>query len=150
MNTEKKAIKKVLDICHDGVEGYNHAAEDVKNQEFKTIFHRLAQQRKLFIEELKNDMRDQGAELEDSGTVKGFFHRNWLDMKATFAEKDDAAVIEEAKTGEREALKVYDEALSADVPLYIKERLQEQRKLIAGAIQQLNEFERESEGHGAV
>lgn len=143
MNTEKKAIQDVLDICHDGYKGYERAAEDVENEEFRTIFHRLAQQRKLFIEELKNDMRDRGAELEDSGTVKGYFHRNWLDLKSTFSDKEDATVIDEARTGEKEALDVYDKALNSDVPQYIKDRLQKQRRLIAGAIVQLNEFERE-------
>lgn len=143
MNTERKAIKDVLDICHDGVKGYERAAEDVQNEEFRTIFHRLAQQRKLFIEELKNDMRDRGASLEDSGTVKGYFHRNWLDLKASFSSKEDSTVINEARTGEKEALEVYDEALNSDVPQYIKDRLQKQRRLIAGAIVQLNEFERE-------
>ncbi|UII32087.1 PA2169 family four-helix-bundle protein [Fulvivirga ulvae] len=146
MNTERKAIKEVLNICHDGVKGYERAAEDVENEEFRTIFHRLAQQRKLFIEELKNDMRDRGADLEDSGTVKGYFHRNWLDIKATFSGKEDSAVISEARTGEKEALDVYDEALNSDVPQYIKDRLQKQRRLIAGAIVQLNEFERELAG----
>lgn len=143
MNTEQKAIKNVLDICHDGVKGYERAAEEIGNDEFRTIFHRLAQQRKLFIEELKNDMRDRGAQLEDTGTVKGYFHRNWLDIKGTFSSKEDAAVIKEARTGEKEALDVYDKTLNSEVPAYIKDRLQKQRRLIAGAIVQLNEFERE-------
>ena len=142
MNPETKAIKNVLDICHDGAKGYDRAADEVNNEEFRTIFHRLAQQRKLFIEELKNDMRDQGAELKDHGTVKGYFHRNWLDLKSAFSNKEDATIIEEAIRGEKEALDVYDHTLRAKIPLYIKERLQQQRKLIAGAIQQLNEFEK--------
>lgn len=143
MNSEKKAIQDVLDICHDGVKGYERAAKDVHNEEFKTIFNRLAQQRKLFIEELKNDMRDRGAELEDSGTVKGYFHRNWLDLKGRISDKEDAAIIDEARTGEKEALKVYEESINSDVPRYIKDRLAQQKRLIAGAIEQLNEFERE-------
>ncbi|UII24115.1 ferritin-like domain-containing protein [Fulvivirga ligni] len=144
MNTEKQAIQNVINICHDGAKGYERAAEEINNEEFKTIFNRLAQQRKLFIEELKNDVRDQGITLEDSGTVKGYFHRNWLDIKSTFSKKEDHQIIEEAKYGEQEAVKVYDEALNADVPEYIKEKLKQQRHLIAGSIDQLTEFERET------
>lgn len=147
MNSEKKAIKDVLDICHDGIRGYEKAAKDIHNEEFRTIFNRLAQQRKLFIEELKNDMRDRGAELEDTGTVKGYFHRNWLDLKAKFSEKEDTAIIDEARTGEKEALEVYEKAINSDVPGYIKDRLEQQKRLIAGAIEQLNEFEREVAPH---
>lgn len=144
MNTEKEAIQNVINICHDGAKGYERAADEINNEEFKTIFNRLAQQRKLFIEELKNDVRDQGITLDDSGTVKGYFHRNWLDIKATFSKKENHQIIEEAKFGEQEAVKVYDEAINAEVPEYIKEKLKQQRHLIAGSITQLTEFERET------
>ncbi|MBL3655468.1 ferritin-like domain-containing protein [Fulvivirga sediminis] len=144
MNTEKKAIQDVVDICHDGMKGYEKAASEIHNEEFKTIFNRLAQQRKLFIEELKADVRDQGIDIDDSGTVKGYFHRNWLDVKSSFTNKEDKEIIEEAKFGEKEAVKVYNEALNADVPKYIKEKLEMQRKLIAGSIEQLNEFAKET------
>ena len=142
MKNQQEALQAVLDICEDGFKGYERAAKEIENTELQTIFHRLSQQRKLFIEELKSDARDLGLKLEESGTAKGFFHRAWIDIKATFASKEIEAVIEEAQTGEKEAVRVYSDALESSLPLYIKDKLENQRHLIAGCVQQLNEFER--------
>lgn len=141
METQKNKLQEILDICNDGAKGYDQAATEIENSELETIFHRLAQQRKLFIEEIKIDARDLGLELEDSGSAKGFFHRTWINIKSSFSSKEISAIIEEAKNGEKEAVKVYTEALKSDLPAYIKERLENQRLLIAGCITQLNEFE---------
>ena len=143
MKTEEKAIKAVLDICQDSIKGYERAAEEIDNAEYRTIFHRLAQQRRLFVEELKNDVRDKGLSFDEGGSIKGFFHRNWLDLKSSLSSKEGTAIMEEARRGEKEALEVYDEALHSEVSAYIKDRLKKQRQMIAGAIVQLNEFESE-------
>ncbi len=140
MKEQKRVLQNVINICEDGAKGYKKAAEDVENAELKTIFNRLAQQRKLFEEELKNDVRDLGFELEEEGNAKGFFHRVWIDVRSTFASHETKAVIKEAKEGEEGALKVYDEALSAELPAYIKDRLEKQRQFIFGCLEQLEEF----------
>lgn len=137
----KNNLKNVLDICRDGAEGYIHAAERLENDEISTIFRRLSQQRKLFAEELKNDARDLGLELDDSGTVKGFLHRNWLDLKSKVTKDDIIAVVDTAKTGEHKAVDTYDEAINDEsMPGYIKDKLMEQRKMIQGTIGQLDSF----------
>ena len=137
----KKDLNHVLDICYDGCEGYKKAAESLENNEAGTVLRRLSQQRKLFAEELKNDARDLGYELDDSGTVKGFFHRNWMDDKSKISGNDTSTVIDTAKTGEHNALDTYDEAINNEkMPDYIKEKLKNQRELVRGAIDQLESF----------
>lgn len=144
MESQKKNLQNVVDICFDGVQGYEKAAAELEHTEFKTIFNRLAQQRKLFIEELKIDARDLGLELSDSGTVKGFFHRTWLQLKASLSGRTDEQIMEEAKRGEQEAVAVYDEAINAaEMPEYLREKLKKQKHFIAGSIAQLTEFEKE-------
>lgn len=144
MESQKENLQKVIDICFDGVKGYEKAAKELENKEFKTIFNRLAQQRKLFIEELKMDARDLGLDLVDSGTLKGFFHRTWLNLKASLSERTDIQIMEEAKRGEHEALEVYNKAISlSSMPEYLREKLNKQKHLIAGSIEQLTEFEKE-------
>lgn len=143
MNTKsvKNNLNNVLDICRDGAEGYNHAADRLDNPEISTIFRRLSQQRKLFAEELKNEARDLGVELNDSGTVKGFLHRNWLDLKSKVAKDDLSTVVNTAKTGEHKAVETYDEAINdEDMPEYIKDKLKGQREMIQGTIGQLESF----------
>lgn len=142
----KKDLNNVLNICKDGAEGYNKAAEAIEDSETSTVFRRLSQQRKLFAEDLKNDVRDLGFELNDSGTVPGFFHRNWMDIKSKLTGHDPSKIIDTAKTGEHKALETYDDAINNEkMPEYIKEKLKGQREMIRGAINQLESFKITSE-----
>ena len=140
MNTKKlkEELQKVTDICKDGVEGYETAAGNISHEDIKTLFLRLSQQRKTFVEEIKVEALRLGIELEDEGTVKGFFHRTWLAAKATFSRETNEKVIEESISGEKAAIEVYDEVLgNPEIPAYVKEILNEQQRLIKVAIQQL-------------
>ncbi|MGK7389920.1 MAG: ferritin-like domain-containing protein [Candidatus Cyclobacteriaceae bacterium M2_1C_046] len=137
----KKDLDNVLDICKDGAEGYKKAADAIDSSEAGTVFRRLSQQRRLFAEELKNDVREHGLDLDDSGTVKGFLHRNWMDLKSKVTGNDTSTVIETAKTGEKKALDAYDDAINNEnMPDYLVEKLSGQRQMIRGAIDQLESF----------
>jgi len=140
MNKEKLKddLKKVADISRDGVNGYEAAANNIEKDDVKTLFLRLAQQRKGFIAKLNDEALNLGFEISDSGTVKGFFHRTWLATKSTFSSDTLKKVVEEAKTGEKKALEIYTDVLAdPQVPDYIKATLEEQKKLIKGSIEQL-------------
>lgn len=137
----KNNLGNVLEICYDGAHGYEHAAGRIENTEISTIFRRLSQQRKLFAEEIKNQARDLGMHFDNSGTVKGFFHRNWLDLKSIVSKDEISTVVDTAKTGEHKAIDTYDEAINdEEVPEYIKDKLKDQRGLIQGAVKQLESF----------
>lgn len=138
----KSELKEILDIVEDGSKGYRHTAEKMENSELKTIFNRLSQQRKLFREELENDARDLGLDMDPAGTTAGYFHRIWIDIRSSVSSKEDEVLIEEAMRGEEKALKIYDSILRHDeLPEYIQDRLGEQRKMIQGSLYQLEEFE---------
>lgn len=142
----KKDFQKIIDICDDGVKGYETASKNIEHADLKTLFLRLSQQRKGFIEDIKNEALKAGIELDASGTIKGFFHRTWLATKSTFSSDTNEKVIEEALFGEKEAVDVYDEVLrDPEVPAFLVEKLREQQDLIKVSIQQLNGLKSEFE-----
>ena len=143
MKKVKENLEHIIEICEDGSKGYETAANNVDYIELKTIFNRLSQQRKLFVEELKNEARIQGMDLSDSGSVKGFFHRTWLSTKATFSFNNEESVIESSLTGEEKAVEVYEENLTYEIPQNIRTMLEEQMQMIKGSIHQLNQFKSE-------
>lgn len=137
----KKDLQSIIDICDDGVKGYRTAANNIELAELKTLFLRIAQERKGYIEDLKNEALKEGVELDTSGTVLGFFHRTWLAAKSTFSTDTNEKVIEESIYGENQAIEVYDKVIgNPEIPAFIREKLQEQQQLIKVAIQQLNEL----------
>ena len=141
MNTQeeiKASLAQVIEINSDSFKGYEKAAESLKTTEHQTLFNRLAQQRKLFIEQIKGDARDNGITIENKGSVAGFFHRNWLATKAAFSFDKVESVIESSIEGEKAAVETYAEVLKDDnLPSYVKTRLNEQMRLINVAKEQL-------------
>lgn len=146
MSTEinKNQLERITEICQDGYLGYQNAASHLENGELKTIFNRLAQQRKLFAEELKEDARSLGFQLDDSESVRGYFHRAWIDVKDFFSTSENAAVIETSLTGEEKAKEVYEDVLKDEtLPDFIKDRLETQLKFINTVTMQLNEMNKQ-------
>ncbi len=139
----KKDIQEILDICKDSTIGYETASENIEYKDLKTLFLRLSQQRRLFIEELRDEALKLGIELNTTGTVKGFFHRNFLAVKAKFSSDSNEKVIEESMTGEKAALKTYGKVLGDPaIPKYLAEKLTGQQKLIKVAINQLSDIKK--------
>lgn len=135
----KDVLQDIVDTCHDGVKGYEAAAGEIKDESIRTLFLRLSQQRKGFIEELKNESLKLGFELDSSGSVKGFFHRTWLAAKSSLTGSTKESVIGEAMDGEKKAVEVYTKSYgSQNVPEYLRDILKEQEHLIKVAIHQLN------------
>lgn len=48
----------------------------------------------------------------ESGSTAGFMHRAWMDIKSTFSDDNEEAVLEACETGEKAALEDYDEFLN--------------------------------------
>lgn len=137
-------LNELIKLCNDGAKGYNNAADGIDNKELKTIFHRLSQQRKGFVEDLKSEIRSMGGEIDDSRDVEGILHNTWLSIKAAITANNTESVIEACKTGEEFAYSKYEELLKdTELPENIKSLLSKQHQLIRGAYTQLEQFEHE-------
>ncbi len=140
----EKDVQEIIEICKDGVAGYETAAENIEYNDLKTLFLRLAQQRKMFIEDIKGEAIKLGIEPDSNGTVKGFFHRTWMNTKASLSNSMNKKVIEESMTGEKTAVEKYDKVLSdPELPAYLNDLLSEQQHLIKIAINQLSDLQKE-------
>lgn len=141
----KEKLTEVVNISTDSAKGYHTAAKQLKDTDLQTLFNRLSQQRKLFVEELKQEARIHGFEIEESGTYAGYFHRTWLATKAVFTSDKIDSVIESSITGEKEAIEVYIKVLGhPELPGDLKVKLFEQLNLIKGAVQQLESLKTEA------
>ncbi len=141
MNDEQKKmienIEGLKKITEDSTKGYGQAGDNAKDAELRTLLLRLSQQRKLFAAELADMLRSLGGNPDTGSTTAGTLHRKWLDVKATFTGHDNEAVIDECIRGDRKAVDAYDETLAGHAPDYVKTKLQEQRRLVSGAVDQL-------------
>ncbi len=107
-----KDLKKLVNVANDGKEGYESAAEATNSIELEAIFSKNATQRAGFAQELKDHIVKHGGDSEnEEGSVLGAIHRTWNDIKQALSSKEDAAILAAIETGEKAAIKKYDEVL---------------------------------------
>ena len=138
-------IKPLVNICNDGFSGYAALANEVEDEELKTIFLRLSQQRKQFAEELNKELLVLGAEKVDSGTLKGELHQAWIKIKSLFTSNDEEALIEACLTAEYYAAKQYKDKLTdTKLSSNLRDIVEKHHMMIEGAHKQLSSLEKES------
>ena len=130
-STSNKEMERVLlDVIkslQDGQKGFADIGEHLKDDTLKRYFLAESLKRANFRAELENELHRAGmADVKESGTVAGAFHRAWGDLKAKLG-AGDHSLLETAEQGEDEAKKAYKDALEQDLPLPIRQLLTEQQ-----------------------
>lgn len=112
----KKQLKHLLRIVNDGKEGYKHAAEQAHSGKLKELFRRYAGERNEMADELKAHIGPH-EELGEGGDAKGAFHRAFMSLKTVLSsnEKDDRAILESCREGDRAALDAFDDILQGTI-----------------------------------
>ncbi len=143
MKELKSQLTEIVNINTDSYKGYEVAAKNLNETDYQAMFNRLAQQRKLFIEDLKQEIRDYNIVVDPKSSYTGFFNRTWLSTKALFSFDVIESVIDTTIIGEQKAVEVYTSVLKdEDIPGNLKMKLNNQLYLIKGAIHQLNKIEK--------
>ena len=107
-------LNNLIETCKDGQNGFQTAADGVKNGELKTLFHTYSQQRAAFAGELQQEVRRLGGDPEKTGSLAATLHRGWIDIKSAVTGEDESAVISECERGEDSAKRNYEDALADD------------------------------------
>jgi uncharacterized protein (TIGR02284 family) len=124
--TERGVINHLIEVCRDAERGFRAAAEQVKTEEVKRLFLRLAEQRHAFGEELLPHAYRLGGATVPEGMGIARVHRTWMQLRARLASNPERAVLEEAARGERFALSAYDEAVHDVLPPEARELVEVQ------------------------
>jgi uncharacterized protein (TIGR02284 family) len=141
-------LNNLIETCKDGQNGFQTAAEGVKNSELKTLFGTYSHQRAQFAGELQNEVSRLGGDAEKTGSVAATLHRGWINIKSTVTGEDEGAVIAECERGEDSAVKNYKEALGEDLPADLKAIIEKQYAQVQEAHDRIRALEKAS-GSGA-
>jgi uncharacterized protein (TIGR02284 family) len=105
-------LNNLIETCKDGQNGFEAAAEGVKNSDLKTLFRTYSHQRAEFAGELQREVKRLGGDAERTGSFAATLHRGWINIKAAVTGEDEAAVISECERGEDSAVRNYEDALN--------------------------------------
>jgi uncharacterized protein (TIGR02284 family) len=141
-------LNNLIETCKDGQNGFQAAADGVKNSELKTLFLTYSQQRAQFAGELQGEVRRLGGDPEQTGSVAATLHRGWINIKSAVTGEDEAAVISECERGEDSAVRNYQDAIGAGLPADVRAVVERQYGQVKEAHDRIRALERAS-GAGA-
>lgn len=130
-------LNNLIETCKDGQEGFQQAAEGVKNSQLKSLFYEFGQQRARFAGELQALVRELGGDPETSSSTAGALHRGWINIKSAITGQDDKAILNEAERGEDVAKNAYKDALEENLPSNILSVVQNQYTEVQAAHDQV-------------
>jgi len=125
----RKTLQNLIQILHDGQQGFKKASEELKDHDLKKVFNRFSLQRAKFAGELEKELSLLGEEdpQNEGTTLAGKAHRVWIDLKSALTGQDTHAVLAEAERGEDAAVKAYRDALAEiDLPYSLRNILSNQ------------------------
>jgi uncharacterized protein (TIGR02284 family) len=141
-------LNNLIETCKDGQNGFQTAADGVKNSELKTLFPTYSQQRAQFAGELQGEVLRLGGDPEKTGSVAATLHRGWIDIKSAVTGEDENAVIAECERGEDSAVKNYQDAINAGLPGDVRSIVERQYTQVKEAHDRIRALERAT-GRGA-
>lgn len=124
-----EALKDLVKINNDRVEGYQKAMKQTDDADLKALFQRMTDESHTYIQQLNAEIGKGGGPIVEGTTVYGKFYRTWMDVKATFSGHDRHAVLSACEYGEDAALRTYDNVLRAAIsmPFSVRELIANQR-----------------------
>jgi uncharacterized protein (TIGR02284 family) len=128
MAFEETTVRTVIEVLHDGENGFRSLGEKLQSAKIKTFFLEESSTRGRFAAELEEALSAvKGKDISEGGTASGTLHRAWGELKSKLG-AGDHALLDTAEQGEDAAKKAYEVALNkADVPANIHTLLQKQQ-----------------------
>ncbi len=106
------ALNDLIEINNDRIDGYNTAAQEVKDADLKKLFNELSSQSRKFKDELVQLVSKNNGNVERGTTTSGKMYRVWMDIKSALTGKDRKAILSSCEFGEDAALGTYDKFLN--------------------------------------
>ncbi|HEY8048727.1 MAG TPA: PA2169 family four-helix-bundle protein [Ramlibacter sp.] len=119
-------LQELVECCLDGEYGFRACAEQARRADLKTTFLQRADDCRRGAQELNEQIRACGGDVEEHGSTMGAMHRGWVAVKSALSTYDDKAVLEEAERGEDNAKARYAKALKTPMPAHLKLIIEQQ------------------------
>ncbi len=107
---EADLLNDLIRLNLDGQRGYETAAADLQNAEYRDLLQTYATERAALAAALRSLVQKEGHQPEDEGTFAGAFHQGWINLKAALSQ-GDAPILAECEQADRLALTTYQDVM---------------------------------------
>ena len=125
-----EVLNDLIEINNDRVNGYERAAKETATEDadLRSLFNDMGNESKIYLQDLKNQVKKFGEEPAKGTTTSGKIYRVWMDVKATFSGHGRRAILASCEFGEDAAQKAYQMALEVDdLPAEIRQLISDQK-----------------------
>jgi uncharacterized protein (TIGR02284 family) len=125
-------VNEVVETLNERAEGYQRAADHVKDPTVESIFREFAMRSKDYISELQ-PFSDTSPDEIGKGPL-GTIYQGWMNLKEKITGYNTKSILGDCITGEEAAIKVYQGAMKdEDLPAELKTILSRQFTEISSA-----------------
>jgi len=128
------------------VRAFEDAVVEVDDRKLMGLFRELAISRKFTAVELRKLLRSMGGDASEGGTLAGSALRLYSQIKATVAEEDVVAVVEELERSERRALEAFESAAERERSGELHDAIRAHAKEIGRTLESLRALRTELKG----
>ena len=122
----EETLQLVIENLIDGQNGFQKIGDEIKDETLKRYFLAESLKRAEFRGELETVLHQEGVhDIKESGTAVGTFYRAWGELKKAFG-GGDHGLLETAEQAEDEAVNAYDDAMTRELPLPVRQLLAKQ------------------------
>lgn len=144
--------KKILEVLNDLIkinkdreEVFVKASRELTPAEhnLRGVFERKAQESRNNVQQLQYKAMEMGAadEIETGSSITGRLYRLWMDVKTAFTGDDKKAILESCESGEKAALRCYDDALKDEaLPEDVTNIIREQKQSIDSTREEIHAY----------
>jgi uncharacterized protein (TIGR02284 family) len=123
----ERVLLEVITTLQDGQKGFAEIGEHLKDETLKRYFLAESLKRASFRADLEAELHRAGVhDVKESGSASGAIHRVWADLKSKLG-GGDHTLLSTAEAGEDDTKATYKDALEQDLPLPIRQLLNEQQ-----------------------
>jgi len=120
------ALKSVINSLHDSQKGFADIGDHLQEEQLKKYFLAESLKRASFRGDLEEVLHQNGVhDINESGTTLGTINRTWGELKARLG-AGDHTLLETAEKGEDEVKDAYKDALRQELPLPVRQLLEQQ------------------------
>jgi uncharacterized protein (TIGR02284 family) len=121
------ALKAVINSLQDSQKGFAEIGDHLKDDALKRYFLAESLKRARFRGDLEEVLHQNGVhDINETGTPTGTLRRAWGDLKAKLG-GGDHTLLSTAESAEDDAKAVYADALEQELPLPVRQLLDEQQ-----------------------
>jgi uncharacterized protein (TIGR02284 family) len=118
-------VKELVQISRDGLEFYQDAIDEVQSERLKTVFSRMAGNKRTLIAALSSKLAMNDENVPTDGTFAGSLRKTYTDVRAMLSSNEDKVYVSQLEETEDRLLHHFQKALDDSTDPSVKGLLQQ-------------------------